>query len=149
MGLGPLFFATLPALDVSVSPPAHGSPGDNAAWWGSLSPSQQQLVIQQHPGWIGNRDGVSFAARDQANRSLLPLDRIRLEAERMRLETALAENWLGGAFTNDDAALAQVTDKLAAPPPTTSPPPRVGARGGPCPPLPLNFWSGLAGRCCG
>ena len=114
MGLGPLFFATLPAPNVSMSPPAHGSPGDNAAWWGSLSPSQQQQAIQQHPEWIGNRDGVSFAARDQANRSLLPLDRVRLEAERMRLETALAENWLGGAFTNDDAALDHVNDKLAA-----------------------------------
>lgn len=113
-GLGPLLLSTLPVLNVSVAPPAHGSPGDNAAWWRSLSPLQQQQVIQEHPEWIGNRDGVSFAARDQANRSILPVDRVRLEAEKMRLETALAENWFGGAFTNDDAALDHVNDKLAA-----------------------------------
>lgn len=111
---GPLFVETPPALDLTVAPPARGLPGDNAAWWRSLGPSQQRLVIQQHPRWIGNRDGVSFAARDQANRSLLPVDRVRLEAERIRLETALAENWFGGAFTNDDAALDHVKEKLAA-----------------------------------
>ena len=111
---GTLLLATVPALNVSMAPPAHGSPGDNATWWRSLGPSQQQQVIRQHPDWIGNRDGVSFAARDKANRSLLPVDRVRLEAEKLRLETALAENWFGGTFTNDDAALDHVNDKLAA-----------------------------------
>jgi hypothetical protein len=97
-----------------TSPPEHGSPGDNATWWRSLNQQQQQQVIEQHPDWIGNRDGVTFTARDQANRTLLIAGRALLVAERMRLEGDLAGNWFGGVFTNDDAALDHVKDKLAA-----------------------------------
>ena len=99
---------------VSQPEPEQGSPGDNAAWWRSLSPQQQQHVIEEHPDWIGNRDGVAFAARDQANRALLTVDRARLEDHQKRLENDLADNWFGGAFTNEDAALDQIKDKLAA-----------------------------------
>jgi hypothetical protein len=94
--------------------PARGSPADNAAWWKSLDTLQQQRVIREHPDWIGNRDGVSFTDRDVANRALLNVDRLRLVAEKRRLEAVLAGDWLFGAFTNDDAALAQVKDKLAS-----------------------------------
>ena len=103
-----------PSGDPLTSPPRNGSPAGNATWWRSLSPEQQQQVVSQHPDWIGNRDGVSFTARDQANRALLTVDRHRLEVERQRLEADLADNWFGGAFTNDDAALDQVRDKLAS-----------------------------------
>jgi hypothetical protein len=71
-------------------------------------------VIKNHPEWIGNRDGVDFTARDRANRSLLTLDRRRLVADRVRIESGLADNRFGGAFTNDDAALDHVNAKLAA-----------------------------------
>jgi Alpha/beta hydrolase len=97
-----------------ASPPKHGSPADNATWWRSLSPRQQRHVVEGHPDWIGNRDGVAFTARDQANRALLTVDRARLLAEKERLETDLADNWFGGAFTNDDAELEHVMDKLAS-----------------------------------
>jgi len=97
-----------------MAPPLRGSPGDNAAWWKALSPQQQRLVLDEHPEWIGNRDGVDFTARDQANRTLRNIDRGRLVAERVRLEAGLADNPFGGAFTNDDAALDHVKDKLAA-----------------------------------
>ena len=98
----------------SASPPLHGSPVENAAWWRSLTLQQQQQVIEEHPDRIGNRDGVAFAARDQANRALLSADRSSLLAERARLEGDLADDRFGGAFTNDDAALDHVRDKLAA-----------------------------------
>src|SRR5450756_1550810 len=88
-----------------VSPPTRGSPADNATWWRSLGAQQQQQVIREHPEWIGNRDGVSPAARDLANRALLTVDRERLVSERERLEAVLADDWSFGALTNDDAAL--------------------------------------------
>ena len=100
-----------------TSPPTHGSAADNATWWKSLSPQQQQQVITEHPDWIGNRDGVAFAARDQANRALLAVDRGRLLAEKQRLETDSrggGGTWFAGAFTNKAAALRQVNDKLAS-----------------------------------
>ena len=97
-----------------VSPPTRGSPADNATWWRSLGAQQQQQVISEHPEWIGNRDGVSPAARDLANRALLTVDRERLVSERERLEAVLADDWSFGALTNDDAALDQVMDKLAS-----------------------------------
>jgi hypothetical protein len=104
----------LTAMAPPASPPRNGSPAGNATWWRSLSPTQQQQLVTEHPDWIGNRDGVSFTARDQANRALLTVDRGRLVAERQRLEADLADSWFGGAFTNDDAALDQVRDKLAS-----------------------------------
>lgn len=98
----------------STGPPEHGSPDDNATWWSSLSKEQQQAVIEDHPDRIGNRDGVTFTARDAANRSRLIACRAALVAERIRLEADLADNRFGGAFTNDDAALDHVKDKLGA-----------------------------------
>lgn len=97
-----------------ASPPRHGSPADNATWWTSMTALQQQQVLRQHPGWIGNRDGVDFTARDLANQALLPLERARLIAERDRLRADLADNWFGGDLTNDDAALDHVNDKLTS-----------------------------------
>jgi uncharacterized protein YukE len=96
------------------APPARGSPADNASWWSSLSTLQHQQVIRQHPGWIANRDGVSFSDRDLANRALLTIDRDRLVAESARLEAVLAGDWSLGLLTNDDAALRQVRAKLAS-----------------------------------
>ena len=98
-------------------PPTTGSPAGNAAWWKSLSTLQQERVIRTHPDWIGNRDGVSFVARDLANRALLAVDRGFLLTGKARLETALASHWSSGAIDThypDAAALAQVKDQLAS-----------------------------------
>jgi glycine cleavage system regulatory protein len=99
------------------APPTQGSPAGNATWWKSLSTLQQQQVITKHPDWIGNRDGVSFTARDLANRALLTIDRGFLLAGSMRLQAALAKNWSASAITthsHDAATLRQVQDKLAS-----------------------------------
>lgn len=95
-------------------PPPGASPGDNASWWTSLSEQQQGHVIGHHPEWIGNHDGVAFAARDLANRAMIEGARARLEDQQNHLERELADNRFGGAFTHDDAALDHVTEKLAA-----------------------------------
>ncbi|MGW0516400.1 alpha/beta hydrolase [Crossiella sp. NPDC003009] len=66
-------------------PPPGGSPEANAAWWNALSKPDQQAIIREHPEWIGNLDGVPFAARDEANRLRLDIERDRLLAERAEL----------------------------------------------------------------
>ncbi len=103
-----------------ASPPTRGSPADNATWWRTLSPAQQEQVITERPASIGNRDGVSFSARDLANRAMLVVDRGSLMASKARLETVLFGKWTGTAVdVNDNVAnaiarLDQVKDKLAS-----------------------------------
>ncbi len=97
-----------------LEPPKGGSPGDNAGWWDTLSKAEQKAVIAEHPEWIGNRDGIPFTARDEANRARLETERERLEAEARRLQADLDDNVFGGLFTNADARLDQVTEKLAS-----------------------------------
>jgi hypothetical protein len=97
-----------------VSPPRRGSPAGNATWWKALSELQQQQVIRLHPDWIGNRDGVAFAARDQANRARLPLGHHRIAAEVKRLEASLAADWSGDFGSTEITVLDEVRAKLAS-----------------------------------
>ena len=60
-------------------PPPGSKPRQIAAWWGSLSPQQQEELIKKYPEIIGNLDGVDIAKRDEANRSLV--DGMLAEAE--------------------------------------------------------------------
>lgn len=101
-------------LSVLEPPPGKGTPGDNAGWWDSLSKQEQQQVIKNHPEWIGNRDGVPFTARDEANRARLVTEKAKLEEEAWRLQADLDDNTFGGLFTNADARLDQVKEHLAA-----------------------------------
>lgn len=103
--------------------PAH-SDGDSAA--GTLLAAERheaaaepddQLDDQldfarRYPELIGNRDGVTANARDQANRSLIPKRRAELEAERDRLRRDLAADKFHGAFNDKDARLFYVERKL-------------------------------------
>lgn len=52
-------------------PPPGSNPGQIVAWWGSLSPQQQEELIKKYPEIIGNLDGVDIATRDRVNRSLV------------------------------------------------------------------------------
>ncbi|MFH9354310.1 alpha/beta hydrolase [Kitasatospora sp. NPDC017646] len=47
-------------------------PTEVNAWWNALPADKQQWLIHEHPDLVGNRDGVPAAARNQANRILLP-----------------------------------------------------------------------------
>lgn len=42
-------------------------------WWTSLSPSLQQHIIEKHPSWIGNLDGIPSDKRHEANMVWLPI----------------------------------------------------------------------------
>ncbi|NUP54145.1 MAG: hypothetical protein HOW97_43535 [Catenulispora sp.] len=52
-----------------------------AQWWASLTPEQQQRLIDEHPDAIGSVDGIPASARDQANRELLDQKIAQLEAD--------------------------------------------------------------------
>lgn len=97
-----------------LEPPKGGSPGDNAGWWDTLSTAEKKAIIANHPEWIGNRDGIPFTARDEANRARLETEKARLEAEARRLRADLDDNLFGGVFTNADARLEQVEEKLVS-----------------------------------
>lgn len=75
-----------------VPPPqGKGTATDNAGWWASLSDAEREEVINRHPDWIGNRDGVDVKARDLANRELLDDHRTALEQHKADLERQLQE----------------------------------------------------------
>ncbi|WP_424183573.1 alpha/beta hydrolase [Actinokineospora sp. G85] len=98
----------------TIGPPEDGSPYDNAGWWDSLSEAEQQAIIDEHPEWVGNLDGVPGEARDEANRARLATERAALEARRDELQADLDDNWFGGTFTSADAELDAVNAKLAS-----------------------------------
>lgn len=97
-----------------LEPPKGGGVGDNAGYWASLTPAQQRDVVNKHPEWVGNLDGVPASARDQANRSLLSSERTRLQAVATKLQAELDDNHFGGTFSNADAGLEQTKEKLKA-----------------------------------
>jgi len=113
MAATPAVMSCLPLVPAAPAP-KHGSPAANATWWRSMSPRQQSQVISEHPDWIGNRDGVTFSARDLANRALLTVDRDRLVVVRQRLEATMAGPWSGSLVTDGSTALDHVRNKLAS-----------------------------------
>jgi hypothetical protein len=61
----------------------------NAAWWHSLSSKERWTVLEFHPGWVGNLDGVPATVRNQANRSRLWAEQKSLGQEAGRLQAVL------------------------------------------------------------
>jgi hypothetical protein len=66
---------------IGVPAPPEGTVADSAGWWSALSPAARQRVVAEHPGWIGNRDGIPASARDEANERLLGERTVRLDGE--------------------------------------------------------------------
>ena len=97
-----------------VLPPPEGSAADQNAWWNGLTEAEQLAVIAGNPRWVGNSDGIPAWARDKANRNLIDDYRTELNDEADRLQKELDDNWFGGTFTNDDARLEDVKNKLKA-----------------------------------
>lgn len=54
-----------------TAPDTSWTPEDVKDWWTSLSTEERQSVIDNHPDWIGNLNGIPMAVRDQANRKRL------------------------------------------------------------------------------
>jgi hypothetical protein len=66
---------------IGVATPPDGTPADSAGWWSALSPAAQRMVVAEHPEWVGNRDGIPSAVRDEANRALLDGQVARLDVD--------------------------------------------------------------------
>ncbi|AOW94960.1 hypothetical protein BFN03_13420 [Rhodococcus sp. WMMA185] len=94
------------------APPPGGSPLDNREYWDAMPQQQRREVIEQHPEWVGNRDGIPAGVRHEANVGRFDDERTRLETERDQLRADLDDNMFGGLFTADDAELWYVEQKL-------------------------------------
>lgn len=57
--------------EVLTTPPPNGTPSQNAAWWNSLSTAGQNILLHDHPDWLGNLDGIPGSVRSKANMSQL------------------------------------------------------------------------------
>lgn len=121
-------------LDELMPPPrVSTSPADNARWWAQLTDTERATVLAAHPEWLGNRDGIPFDVRDQANRAYLPTLRAELEGQRAALlggrDDAVAD-WLGVGdeyrnlqrdwggvetwLSGDPTSRVEIDDKLAS-----------------------------------
>jgi hypothetical protein len=58
--------------EVLTTPPPNGTPSQNAAWWNSLSKAGQEILLHDHPDWLGNLDGIPGSVRSTANMARLP-----------------------------------------------------------------------------
>ncbi|MEV7554843.1 alpha/beta hydrolase [Amycolatopsis sp. NPDC089917] len=94
-----------------IGPPENGSPGDNKAWWASLSDTAKVALLQGSPGLVGNLDGIPATDRDAANRAVLAREITRLqgdpklkglEAIRQRLDRSDPQAFLLGLDTGGD-----------------------------------------------
>ncbi|MFF0816137.1 alpha/beta hydrolase [Rhodococcus sp. NPDC003318] len=82
----------LTASPHDLTPPEPGAtPADNAHYWAALSEDQRHRVLAEHPGWIGNLDGIPAAVRDAANRAQLAADVRSLE---LLIDRAAQDPWV-------------------------------------------------------
>lgn len=101
-------------------PPATGTPADNDRWWDGLSAVEQERVVAEHPGWVGNRDGIPAAVRDDANRALLRTETARLDREladatarwQTALDVPLPPGMEGQGETREQLALRGEVERL-------------------------------------
>lgn len=103
---------TVAAGDLPEPPASGASARENKQYWDSLTEEQRRGIVDTHPDWVGNRDGIPSAVRHEANVSRFDDERARLEAERDRHRANLDDNVFGGTFTNEDAALWYTEQKL-------------------------------------
>lgn len=104
----------LSTVDGREVPGPETEPAAVDAWWQTLSADAQAGLMAAAPALLGNLDGLAGHVRDRANRARLASERALLQAEVARLEQRLKDNWFGGDFTDDDAALSYARDKLRA-----------------------------------
>jgi Alpha/beta hydrolase len=101
------------AIAITLLAPPDGTPADSAGWWSALSPAARQRVVAEHPEWVGNRDGIPAAVRDEANRALLDGQAGRLDTEIRAAQARYDALTAGGPGTVEAVWLAQRNDLLA------------------------------------
>ncbi|WP_028851631.1 alpha/beta hydrolase [Thermocrispum municipale] len=71
-----------------LDPPKDATPAQNKAWWDTLSDDERKWLIAQRPELIGNRKGIPYQARHEAN-----VNRIALEREKLRELRENLKDW--------------------------------------------------------
>jgi hypothetical protein len=79
--------------------------------WHTLTPAEQQFLIQVYPAEVGATNGLPTVVRDQANRIVLGRTRAALEAEATNIRRAM-EHARDESATMLAAQLGQIEDKL-------------------------------------
>ncbi|CAM00348.1 alpha/beta hydrolase family protein [Saccharopolyspora erythraea NRRL 2338] len=92
-------------LAATIDAPRNGTPEENAKWWKSLSPEEQEALRKAPPAWLGNRDGIPAQVRDVANRNRIDDEREALNAEKAEIER-------GGVSDDERKRLEEVTHKI-------------------------------------
>jgi hypothetical protein len=99
----------------TLEPPSGGTVAQNAAWWQSLSGKERWTVLEFHPDWVGNLDGIPASARNQANRSRLWAEQKALGQEYGQLQAVLDDPKSKPAdFQHAMVRLNELDTKLAA-----------------------------------
>lgn len=62
-------------------PPASWSAQDVNDWWTAMTPQQRQHIIDTHPAWIGNLDGIPAEDRHAANMVWLSVMKARIDKQ--------------------------------------------------------------------
>lgn len=65
--------------------------GESAAWWSSLTDSEKENMVREHPELIGNRDGVPMEWRDKANRARLPQEIAEMKSNVAKAKSRMDE----------------------------------------------------------
>ncbi|QIS04745.1 hypothetical protein F5X71_22585 [Nocardia brasiliensis] len=101
------------------APPENGTPQQNREYWDAMDERQRREVIDRHPEWIGNGDGIPATARHEANVNRIDAERTRLTRERAALAAQLTDVPAGSRYPNapdpygsERAKLARVEAKL-------------------------------------
>ncbi|HEX3590771.1 MAG TPA: alpha/beta hydrolase [Pseudonocardiaceae bacterium] len=97
--------------EVLTSPPPHGSPDQNAAWWNSLSRTGEAILLRDHPDWLGSLDGLPGAVRSTANLARVPELRAKLRQQLDDLDQQATGPFIGD---DDAAALGTQIDAVQA-----------------------------------
>lgn len=97
--------------EVLTPPPANGTPSQNAAWWNSLSAAGRQILLRDHPDWLGNMNGLPGAVRSQANMARIPGIRAQLQKQLDDLNKQAEEPMIGDG---DAGALGSQIDAVEA-----------------------------------
>ncbi|MEU0533428.1 alpha/beta hydrolase [Amycolatopsis tolypomycina] len=66
-------------------PPANATPSQTAAWWASLSPAGQAILLHDRPAALGVMDGLPAEVRDKANRTVFNQQYTDLQHQRDEL----------------------------------------------------------------
>ncbi|WP_280443039.1 alpha/beta hydrolase [Nocardia brasiliensis] len=95
------------------APPENGTPQQNREYWDAMDERQRREVIDRHPEWIGNRDGIPSMARHEANVNRIDDERARLTQDRDALKDQLKDAPDGARYPNAPDPYAAEKTKLA------------------------------------